>query len=346
MTSRINKIIARQQETITSDRYYEAHQQLRAIAARYIRQQNYDDAAEILTGGAKALLAAETSQKGAAASGGDLAIMLVVDVYNKAGWEIGDNDDLVARGRKDRLIGLLQEFPSNEASRKRFINEMINWSSHFGPLERGDPDLHHAAGSVYAKENEPYDAEKHLVLGTTESAEILAKLEYEWYTNDDLHTAAVYASRAVFPFLLTGNLRSANKAFLIFISRLFSKPSLVAQEVSGAISDLRVYPSLPLLNFITLLLLAIQRGTTELFRELTKHYAQHIQDVGIWDDALMRIAEMYFGIRIPKQGNPLFDMMSSMLFGGGQSGGAQRAGAPTRGSSKRVEAPPSHLELD
>lgn len=151
MTSRINKIIARQQETITSDRYYEAHQQLRAIAARYIRQQNYDDAAEILTGGAKALLAAETSQKGAAASGGDLAIMLVVDVYNKAGWEIGDNDDLVARGRKDRLIGLLQEFPSNEASRKRFINEMINWSSHFGPLERGDPDLHHAAGSVYAK---------------------------------------------------------------------------------------------------------------------------------------------------------------------------------------------------
>lgn len=184
------------------------------------------------------------------------------------------------------------------------------------------------------------------MLGTTESAEILAKLEYEWYTNDDLHTAAVYASRAVFPFLLTGNLRSANKAFLIFISRLFSKPSLVAQEVSGAISDVRVYPSLPLLNFITLLLLAIQRGTTELFRELTKHYAQHIQDVGIWDDALMRIAEMYFGIRIPKQGNPLFDMMSSMLFGGGQSGGAQRAGAPTRGSSKRVEAPPSHLELD
>jgi golgi to ER traffic protein 4 len=89
---------------ITSDRYYEAHQQLRAIAARYIRQQNFDDAAEILTRGAKALLAADATQKGAAASGGDLAIMLVVDVYNKAGWEIGDNDDIAARGRKGESI--------------------------------------------------------------------------------------------------------------------------------------------------------------------------------------------------------------------------------------------------
>jgi hypothetical protein len=174
----------------------------------------------------------------------------------------------------------------------------------------------------------------------------LAKLEYEWYTNDDLHTAAVYASRAIFPFLLTGNLRSANKAFLIFVSRLSSNPSLISQSVSGAVSDVRVYPSLPLLNFITLLLLAIQRGTTELFRELTNHYAPYIQDVGIWDDALTRVAEMYFGIRVPRQGNPLLDMMSGMLFGGGQSGGAQRTGAPTRVSSKKVEAPPSHIELD
>ncbi|OXV10600.1 hypothetical protein Egran_01639 [Elaphomyces granulatus] len=345
MTSRIDKIIARQQEKIAAGAYYEAHQQLRVIAARYLKQQNYDDAAEILTGGAKALLKAGP-EKGASASGGDLAIMLVVDVYNKAGWEVGDDDDKVARGRKNRLIELLREFPSEEVSRKRFINEIITWSARFGTLERGDPDLHHAAGSVYAEENEPYDAEKHLALGTTESAETLAKLEYEWYTNDDLHTAAVYASRAIFPFLLTGNLRSANKAFLIFVSRLSSNPSLIPQSVSGAVSDVRVFPSLPLLNFITLLLLAIQRGTTELFRELTNHYAPYIQDVGIWDDALTRVAEMYFGIRVPRQGNPLLDMMGSMLFGGGQSGGAQRTGVPTRGSSKKVEAPPSHMELD
>lgn len=51
----------------------------------------------------------------------------------------------------ERLVELLREFPPEEPTRKRFIQEMINWSGRFGPLERGDPELHHAAGSVYAE---------------------------------------------------------------------------------------------------------------------------------------------------------------------------------------------------
>jgi hypothetical protein len=51
----------------------------------------------------------------------------------------------------ERLIELLREFPPEEPSRKRFITEMIGWSSRFGPLERGDPELHHAVGSVFAE---------------------------------------------------------------------------------------------------------------------------------------------------------------------------------------------------
>lgn len=195
-------------------------------------------------------------------------------------------------------------------------------------------------------ENEPYDAEKHLAFGTTESAETLAKMEFEWYTNDESHTAPIYASRAVFPFLLAGNLRNANKAFLVFTSRLSSSnPDLVSQDVSSASSDVRVYPSLPLLNFISLLLLAIQRGSPDLFRDLTKQYAAQIQEIGIWDDALARIGEIYFGIQVPRQGNPLLEMMGNMLFGGGQ-GGASRPGGSTRAPSKKVEAPPSSMELD
>lgn len=183
-------------------------------------------------------------------------------------------------------------------------------------------------------------------MGTSESAETLAKLEYEWYTSDDPHNAAIYASRAVFPYLLTGNLRSANKALLIFTSRLStSNPSLGVQDVSSASSDVRLYPPLPLLNFISLLLLTIQRASADLFRQLTAHYATHIRELGIWDDALAQIGEMYFGIKIPRQGNPLLDMMGSMLFGGGQdNAGGRRPQA--RGAAKKVEAPPSNMELD
>ncbi|CAL5868875.1 uncharacterized protein PFLUO_LOCUS3102 [Penicillium psychrofluorescens] len=347
MTSRIDKTIARQREKIASGAYYEAHQQLRVIAARYIKAANYDAAADLLAGGAAELLRAG-AQQGASASGGDLAIMLVLEVYNKAEWEISSAaDDAQTRGRKKRLIELLREFPSEEPTRKRYIQEIIGWSGKFGPLERGDPDLHHAAGSVYAQDNDPYDAEKHLILGTSESAETLAKLEYEWYTSDDPHTAALYVSRAVLPYLLTGNLRSANKALLIFTSRLStSNPSLGVQEVSSASSDIRVYPALPLLNFIGLLLLAIQRGSADLFRQLTAHYAAQIREIGIWDDALAQIGEQYFSIKIPRQGNPLFDMMGSMFFGGGQDNAGGRRAPQARSPAKKVEAPPSNMELD
>lgn len=51
----------------------------------------------------------------------------------------------------ERLIELLHEFPPEEPTRRRFIQEIIGWSGRFGPLERGDPELHHAAGSVYAE---------------------------------------------------------------------------------------------------------------------------------------------------------------------------------------------------
>lgn len=271
----------------------------------------------------------------------------------------------------ERLIELLREFPPEEPSRKRYISEIIGWSSKFGPLERGDAELHHAAGSVYAEgiaffliscistnypltirlshktENEPYDAERHLILGTTDSAETLAKLEFEWYTGDGAHTAGIYASRAVIPFLLTGNLRSANKALLIFTSRLSAaNPSLASQQVSSTSSDVRIYPSLPLLNFLSLLLIAVQRGSADLFRDLTRHYTPHIKEVGIWDEALATIGEMYFNIKIPRQGNPLLDMMGNMFFGGGQGGGNQRVGPSNRGSTKKVEAAPSSAELD
>ena len=172
------------------------------------------------------------------------------------------------------------------------------------------------------------------MLGTKDSAETLANLEFDWYTADDSHTAPLYAARGVLPYLLAGNLRAANKFFLLFTSRLASKPGLQTQHVSTSSSDLRVYPSLPLLNFLALLLLSVERGDPSLFRQLKSHYAGNLKDAN-WDEALEHVGEMYFGIRIPKQGNPMFDMLGSM-FGGGMGGGAKQGGGskslpPTQG---------------
>ncbi|KAL8941892.1 MAG: hypothetical protein Q9211_001625 [Gyalolechia sp. 1 TL-2023] len=82
-SAKIQKIIARQQEKISEGQFYEAHQQLRVIAARYVKSESWDAAIGLLYGGALALLKA-----GQGASGGDLA-MFLVDVLGKGGKDVG-----------------------------------------------------------------------------------------------------------------------------------------------------------------------------------------------------------------------------------------------------------------
>ncbi|KAF2158066.1 DUF410-domain-containing protein [Myriangium duriaei CBS 260.36] len=310
MSAKIQKTIARQQQKVEEGQFYEAHQQLRVIASRYVKASDWESAIDILSQGATMLMRADQG-----GSGGDLCLFLM-EVYNKASLP----SDL---RNKARLLYLLRAFPKAEPTRKRFVGEIVAWSAKCSEFPAGDPELHHVAGCLFAENGEAQDAERHLVIGTNDSAAVLAALEYEWYASDEPSTAPLYAARAVLPYLLVGNVRAANKAMLLFTSKLASTPGLSVQEVGSATSDLRVYPGLPLLNFLGLLLLAVQRGSADLFRQLKSQYAAHIKEVGTWDDALAQIGEMYFGIKIPSQSNPLLDMMGSFLMGGG-GGGAQK----------------------
>jgi hypothetical protein len=243
---------------------------------------------------------------------------------------------------KGRLLTCLRLFDSEEPTRKKFIKEMMDWSRRFGDYPAGDPELHHVVGSLYVEEGDAEDAERHLILGTKDSPEVLTRMEYEWYKQDESHTAAIYAARAILPYLLVANVRAANVSYRAFISTLSEEnKGLGVQDVSSQGSDVRIFPSLPLLNFLGLLLLAVQKGSPDLFRQLRNKYASNISELGgAWDQALEMIAEMYFGIQRPRQSNPLFDMMGS-LFGGGAPGGAG-----SRPAARRVEAAPTAEGLD
>jgi golgi to ER traffic protein 4 len=256
--------------------------------------------------------------------------MLLNDVYTKGEWDCNESN-------KKRLVEILKAFPREEPTRKRFVQEMMGWSSKFGDIERGDPELHHEVGAMFAEEGEAYEAERHLLLGTPASVPVLAGLHYTWYAADSPHLAATYASCSVFPYLVLGNLASATTAFQLFTSRLTSaNPQLFTQSIESAKSEIRVFPSLPLLNFISLLLLACQKGDSSLFKQLAKHYAVHLKEAEeMWGEALANIGEIWFGIRIPKGGNPLFDMMGSMFFGGGGGGGGGQKGSTPRSSTPK-----------
>ncbi|CEJ80970.1 Putative Golgi to ER traffic protein 4 [[Torrubiella] hemipterigena] len=309
MASKVDRIVARLQEKIADGDYYEAQQQTRVAASRYIKTQNWPAAIDILASVSQSLLKA-----GQGGSGGDLCLMLV-DVYKQAELK----PDSTAKGR---LLTCLRLFSAEEPTRKRFITEMMAWSSQFGEYPAGDPEMHHVAGSIYAEEHDTYEAERHLILGTRDSPDILFKMEYAWYKESEAHTAPLYAGRAVLPYLLVGNVSAANSCYRAFTSALNTdNASLGVQDVSTSQSDIRVFPSLPLLNFLGLLLLAIQRGAPEVYKGLLSRYATQINENDSWLEPLEMIGEMYFNIARPRQSNPLMDMMNG-FFGGGA--GAQQ----------------------
>lgn len=192
---------------------------------------------------------------------------------------------------------------------------------------------------------EPYDAERHLLLGLPNlSPPILARLHYAWYTADSPHTAALYASRSTLPYLQLGSLSAATLSLQTFTSQLSTPPSPPVQTIESSKSTIRIFPSLPLLNFISLLVLACSKGDTALFRQLTRHYAPHLKDMDDqWTEMLAHIGEIWFGIRLPRQGNPLMDMMSGMLFGGGggNAGGAAGSGRGTPKPAQQKQVGPS-----
>ncbi|KAI5461260.1 hypothetical protein BGZ63DRAFT_385399 [Mariannaea sp. PMI_226] len=318
MTTKVQAIVNRLRNKILECDYYEAQQQTRVAAKRYINKSQWPEAINILADVAESLLRA-----GQGGSGGDLCIMLV-DVYNQAQLK----PDSVSKGR---LLNCLRLFDPEEPTRKKFVGDMIGWSAKLGEFPAGDPELHHVAGSLYAEEHDTYEAERHLILGTKDSPEVLTKMEYTWYKEGQPHEAGLFAGRAVLPYLLVGNVRAANTCYRLFTSTLSEDvPTLGVQDVAASNGDIRVFPSLPLLNFLGFLLMAVQRATPELYKGLVSKYATQINEAENWGDALQMIGEMYFGIAQPRKSNPLMDMMSG-LFGGGAPSPApqqQRRNAP------------------
>lgn len=124
---------------IAEGNFYEAHQQLRVITARYLKASDYESACDVLYNGSLLLLRA-----GQGGSGGDLALMLLNDVYTKGEWACTDEN-------RRRLLEILRAFPPDEPTRKRFINETVAWSGKFGEVERGDAVVHHEVGKMLAE---------------------------------------------------------------------------------------------------------------------------------------------------------------------------------------------------
>ncbi|KAK9463352.1 uncharacterized protein V1516DRAFT_667538 [Lipomyces oligophaga] len=297
MSANINKTLARVKQRIADKQFYEAQQAIKTVATRYDKLMQYDNAIEILYTGAQELLDA-----GESSSGSDLARTMLA-TYKTAGIAV----DSVS---KARVVQLFNKIRSDDSRRKDLIKDSLEWSGN-------DPELMHIFGSSYASEDLPYEAERLLLQGTKQSPVVLANLLFDWYMESpDVDMAAFFISRAVLGYLSVGNIRDASRSLAIFIERLqkSSRASTTAQTVTSSSGDeILAFDDHPLLNFFQLLIKVCQRKNTDLYNRLKFRYQQSIKDAGAFTEALNRIGELYFGIKIRNQANMFSDLMGSLL---------------------------------
>ncbi|ONH67257.1 Golgi to ER traffic protein 4 [Cyberlindnera fabianii] len=298
---KLKRTLERFKAKIAEGDFYEAHQTLRTIANRNVRSKSYADAIDLLYHAAQILL--KSSQP---ATGSDLTSYLI-EVYV-------ESETPVTNESKSKLIHLIQLFSPEEPTLKQVAVESVNWSVKFGDYKFGDPELHHALGSKLVENGAlAYDAEKHLLLGTSASVPLYIKHIWEWYTQDDEATIGVYTLRIVVNYLLVSNIKAANDALATILKNIASeRPSLTSEIVTESEYTVSIFETQPLLNLAQLLLCTIQKADQKLFKTLRARYNQAFAQAG-YNDAFTLLGEMYFGIAVPKQANFLQDMMGSFF---------------------------------
>ncbi len=129
------------------------------------------------------------------------------------------------------------------------------------------------------QDNEGFEAEKHLLLGTKESPTILAQFMFEWYKEDEIHKAPIYAARLVFGYLFYYRIRECKKALSTFMDLYTTRNSSVSHTtISESFPDTSIFPATPIFNYLSLLIIAAQKTSPELYNSLKKRYAIHLND--------------------------------------------------------------------
>lgn len=302
---KLQRTLQRFKQKISDGDYYEAHQTLRTIANRNVRTKSYTDAIELLYHAAQILL--KSSQP---ATGSDLTSYLL-DVYNEAQIQVDSSS-------RSKIIQLLSLFPPEEPTLKHVSIEAINWSVKFGDDKFGDPYIHDVVGEKFTHNATlAYDAERHLLLGTSNSFLLYFELIWTWYLEDPkAANAGLYCSRLALNYLFIENVKYANESLSKFIKNLIStKSEFKFETVKESDNEVIIFEELPLINLLQLLLLTIQSKNSQFYQRLKNKYTKDINQAEL-GDAFAYIGEIYFDIRVPKNVNPLQNLMSSFLGGG------------------------------
>ncbi len=304
----MNSKIATFDRKIEAKEYYEAHQYLRTQVNRLLKAKQRDSASAItlLVHGALVLLRCKQ-----AGSGLDLSQYLL-KTYAA--------DETPIDACRDTLLNILKEY-KDAAARKQYVHDLLDF---FG----SDVGIHKAIGRMYLYEEDLASAVRHLLIGSC-TAELVDAI-YE-NVKDEVKGLEEGAARIVFGYLFMQNVKEARHAISQF-SRLCQSRhehnALPYEEYA-----IQIFPTLPLLSFLTLLVLCCEKRSAQAFARLRNEYSSDIAKGGEpWRECVGRIGEIYFEQR-PAKGNNIFADLVGSLFNPASSGGSRSSAGAIAGST-------------
>ncbi|PPR87779.1 hypothetical protein GOBAR_AA32910 [Gossypium barbadense] len=178
-----------------------------------------------------------------------------------------------------------------------FLRAAIKWSAEFGASRNGDPQLHAMLAEYIYSESTELNMAKvsyHFVRGNNPKkfASTLVNFMSKCYPDED----DIAIARAVLMYLSMGNLRGAN----CLMDEL--KRQVESQELD--------FPESDLVQFITFLLLTLERDALPLFNMLKMNYKSSIDREPAFNELLDEIAEKFYGIQ---RRNPLQGMFGDLF---------------------------------
>ncbi|XP_059475908.1 Golgi to ER traffic protein 4 homolog [Neocloeon triangulifer] len=313
------RVLAKLQESLSNEKYYEAHQMYRTLYFRYSSQKRYPELLDLLYDGATKLLL--KNQQG---SGADLAI-LFVDVLTTANSPTSEENF-------QKISHLFQLINSSAPERDTYLVKALRWSG-MDETKKGHPQLHKAIAQVFWKEKNYFLARFHFMHSPDgrNCAKMLVELHVARGFSNEVD---LFIAQAVLQYLC---LQNKNAAVLAFTSYTANHPNIMKRNPPFI---------MPLLNFLWFLLQAIESGKLAIFKMLCDKYRPSLGRDPSYQEYLDKIAQIFFGVRPPPNSRPrgLFDNLLQQLLGGADDDSDEEGASASSSSGQKSQ--PMETEMD
>jgi len=318
----VQRIFANLKRSVDDGEFYEAHQLYKIIYFRYKNQGKFLECIDLLYDGAGTLLSHNQHQSGA-----DLA-MLLLNVLEENKVPIsGAIIDKIGRIHK------LMDCESDE--RQEYVSSALKWSNLESQAFRtGHPDLHRKFALTTWHEKKFMQSQYHFV--HSKDGEGCATMLVEYHITYGFPSEVdLFIVQVVLQYLCLRNRITAENAFK-------SYTTLHPQVEKG---PPYVYP---LINFLWMLLIAIEGGKVAVFTILCEQYQPSLKRDPCYLEYLDKIGQIFFGVppKVPRGHGGLFGGLLQSLFSMGEDTDEGDNMIDIVGSNPSQQCSSSHYDLD